>query len=75
MSDEKKQENPVVSFLEGVAAQHQEACPVNQVCKALIAGIDDGSVSTSSGPAQVATEAYRNNYATIFGKKQVVGQA
>lgn len=28
-----------------------------------------------SGPAQVATDAYRRNYETIFGARQVVGEA
>jgi len=28
-----------------------------------------------SGPAQVATQAYRDNFETIFGKKTPVGQA
>jgi hypothetical protein len=31
--------------------------------------------ATSRGPAQVSTESYRRNYDTLFGVKQVVGQA
>jgi len=32
-------------------------------------------MAASRGPAQVATAAYRNNWDTLFGKKQTVGQA
>lgn len=34
-----------------------------------------GAVARGRGPAQVATTAYRNNWDTLFGKKQTVGRA
>ena len=36
---------------------------------------EDEDDSEGSGPSQVATEAYRKGYDTIFGKKKDVGNA
>jgi hypothetical protein len=45
---------------------HAPECPSHPDNKAKVSG---------SGPAQVATPAYRSNYETIFGKKMAAGQA
>lgn len=34
-----------------------------------------GAVARGRGPAQVATRVYRDNWDTLFGKKQPVGRA
>jgi hypothetical protein len=36
---------------------------------------DNVAKTAGSGPAQVATSAYRSNYETIFGKRVEAGQA
>ena len=44
----------------------------------LLVRTEDGyrpALRAGNGPAQVATEAYRANYETLFGKRQEAGQA
>lgn len=72
--DNKKGEHPVAAVLRREAARHQDACPAKALFTEFADAIEERETA-SSGPAQVATEQYRNNYETIFGKKQVVGQA
>ena len=43
---------------------HHPDCPVGKALKA-----------RASGPVQVATEKYRENYTNIFGAQQEMGQA
>lgn len=74
----------VAEACEKQASEHSEhGCIVKGVASAVgsaaraaaekygeaVAGVSRG------GPAQVATARYRDNYETIFGKKQTVGQA
>ena len=83
MSDEegkKKSEHPVAAVLRRVAADHHEDCPTNKLFTEFADAIDgreeaNAEAAAGARPAQVATERYRSNYDTIFGKKQVVGQA
>jgi hypothetical protein len=79
MSDDgKKPENPVAAVLRRAAAEHREDCGVGQIFRQFadaLEGRDAENATSAGGPAQVATAQYRNNYDTIFGKKQVVGQA
>ena len=49
---------------------HSEDCPVGQAIRAAKAACAAGS-----GPAQVATPAYRTHWDSIFGARQEVGQA
>jgi len=76
--DEKKPENPVAAVLRRAASEHREDCGVGQIFRQFadaLEGRDAESAASAGGPAQVATAAYRNNFETIFGQKQVVGQA
>jgi hypothetical protein len=77
MSD-KKDEHPVAAVLRAAAAEHHEECEVGQIFREFADAIDGreaDNAASGAGPAQVATAAYREHYDTIFGKKQVVGQA
>ena len=71
MDDHKKSQ-----ILDEAAAHHGEECPVGQVLRASAraygARADRG---TSRGPAQVATDEYRDHYDTIFGGKTPVPEA
>jgi len=80
MSDDKKKEHPVAAVLRREAAMHEDECPAKALFTEFADAIDgreaaNAEATAGAGPAQVATERYRNNYETIFGKKQVVGQA
>jgi hypothetical protein len=78
MSDDKKKEHPVAAVLRREAAVHQDECPAKALFTEFADAIDGHeaeNAATSDGPAQVATPQYRSNWDTIFGKKQVVGQA
>lgn len=78
MSDDKKKEHPVAAVLRREAAMHEDECPAKALFTEFADAIDgreSENAATSGGPAQVATETYRNNFDTIFGKRQVVGQA
>jgi hypothetical protein len=78
VKDDKKPEHPVAAVLRRQAAMHDKECPANALFKEFADAIDvreEENKATGAGPAQVATERYRKNFDTIFGKKQVVGQA
>jgi hypothetical protein len=51
------------------AKTHAEACPVGQALTSVADFLE-----AMTGPAQVATEAYRQNWETIFGKPVEAGQ-
>jgi putative intracellular protease/amidase len=67
MSEKDDKKNPVVAFLTEMADQHDDECPVSQICHGLIVAINAGHVTT--GPAQVATAQYRSNWDATFSKK------
>lgn len=60
-----------------VADAHEDCCPIGGIARAISheAGEARRSMATSNGPAQVATDTYRRNWETIFGKAQPYGQA
>lgn len=45
------------------------------VCEHCGTELGDGTLAAHKGPAQVATPAFRENWETLFGKRQPVGQA
>lgn len=70
MSDDSKKMEK--AFLDPFGVIHPESCPVAQAAWAKRGA---PPASTTSGPAQVATDAYRDGWARIFGSKPTVGQA
>ena len=85
MSKKKKKKQTDAQKLREVAGKHQPECGLGQVLSIMAdvveAAAGDDLLEAScehsnvSGPAQVATPQYRANYESIFGNKQVVGQA
>ncbi len=78
MSDDKKKEHPVAAVLRREAAMHEDECPAKALFTEFADAIDGretANAATNNGPAQVATPQYQKNYETIFGQRQVVGQA
>lgn len=87
MSDKPKPERdkpdptgskPEKFYIDDKGVLHAPACPATKAawagqktlgCEALVPG------ALASGPAQVATEAYREGYDRIFGTKPTLGQA
>ena len=72
----------LASVVRAEAAEHADHECSTTVVGNLVADICDQArenyvraVRAGSGPAQVATDAYRQNYETFFGKKTVVGEA
>lgn len=68
--------------LEAEAAEHSSNCPVAKALRHAAANVRASAQGApwqgsygQSGPAQVATPAYRSNYETIFGKKMQAGLA
>jgi hypothetical protein len=66
MSDEAKRR---AGALRAVATMHDDECPVSKALKAEADALD------KKGPAKVNSLAYRENFESIFGAKQEVGQA
>lgn len=64
----KHDEDCVIGYALGVVADTLDGADTGE-------NFEDGCANSSSGPAQVATKQYRNNWDTIFGNRQVVGQA
>lgn len=75
--DQRKMLEVVAQAAENTAREHQPSCGTAKLMKIIgdAARGALGSESARSGPAQVATEAYRQNWDTLFGSKQTVGQA
>jgi hypothetical protein len=74
MSDDlKKQLEAYASIGDEMAKQHAPSCDYHKLGKDMAAMCR--AAATSTGPAQVATSAYRSNYETIFGKRVEAGQA
>jgi hypothetical protein len=74
---EKIDKEAVAKLIDEAAEQHSKTCPVGGVLRGLAARVRE----EQSGPAQVATPAYRDgwdatfNGKTIFGKKIQPGAA
>ena len=76
--DMKKHLTAFAQAADKVAAEHApHGCgttPIlNAVSRTLRTAVGKGG--KSKGPAQVATPEYRNNWETLFGSKQTVGQS
>jgi len=72
--DEKKVLEAVARVADHLETEHRpHGCVVAAFAHAL--GRAARATATQSGPAQVATAEYRNNWDGIFGKKQPRGQA
>ena len=74
------------TFMDKNGVEHHEDCPASKAAwksdgggpcpgEAIMKAINSIMPASSSGPAQVATEEYRNNWDAIFGAKKTVGQA
>ena len=74
MSDEKKDDGECTIF-----AVHGPTCPVTEafreITDEMVGRAGEEADATNSGPAKFATNAYRQGWDNIFGKKQEVGQA
>ena len=74
MTDDKPDPDTIEEVGEALIAQHGERCGLHHVGHAMV-GAANKIRATSGGPAQVATDAYRQNWDTIFGGRVAVGQA
>ena len=73
--DAKKTLEQFAREADRVADEHQDHdCATTPLLRA-VSAVVRRAAATSSGPAQVATPAYRDHWETLFGKKQPVGQA
>ncbi len=75
--DEKKRLEALARACDRVADDHKtHDCDTTPILRA-VSGAVRHAVRDSGhkGPAQVATDAYRENWQTLFGKKAPVGQA
>lgn len=72
--DQRKMLEVVAQAAENTARDHRPTCGTAK----LMTHISEAArraLGASKGPAQVATDQYRENWETLFGKKQTVGQA
>ena len=75
MSDDRKRAlEAVAQAADRIADEHRPTCGTAQLMRAVSQAVR-GAAGQSKGPAQVATPAYRDNWETLFGKRQPVGQA
>jgi hypothetical protein len=75
--EKRKQLEAAAQLADAVGAEHHghSGCATTAVMGQISRSIRQ-SLSTSAGPAQVATAAYRQNWDVLFGgKQQPVGQA
>ncbi len=73
--DERKRLLERAAHLAGrVATGHPDPCPVGKLARDVVRAVRR-ELAGGDGPAQVASDAYRDGWDTLFGKKQVVGQA
>ncbi len=86
MKDERDRLYDALKQTEGIAEEvaqaHGDGCIVHQMaehvgsaCHGLAHQIAPERPCTASGPVQVATQAYRDGWETIFGKRISPGQA
>ena len=75
--DQKKMLETAAQSADRIADSHSPTCGTGQLMRLIgdSARAALGGGAARSGPAQVATEAYRQNWDTLFGSKQTVGQA
>jgi hypothetical protein len=72
--DERRALEAAADLADREADTHRPTCGAGKFLRAAGEAIR-ASLAGGSGPAQVATPAYRENWDTLFGKKQTVGQA
>ena len=64
----------VAPLVDRLADDHPEPCPVGELARGVGRAIRR-ELGGGDGPAQVASEQYRENFETIFGKRVEPGQA
>lgn len=74
-ADEKRLLEAAARAADKIADEHRPACGTAQLMRAVSSAARNAAAGASKGPSQVATPAYRENWDTLFGKKQPVGQA
>lgn len=79
MSERKSLEQVLIAtevIADVVAKQHDECCDIGAIARVIRKEAREAreSMAAGNGPAQVATDEYRRNYDTIFGKRPF-GQA
>jgi hypothetical protein len=72
--DHRKALEAAAERAEEGARQHSDACGAGKLLRSVAASARQ-ALAGGSGPAQVATEAYREHWETLFGKKMAPGQA
>lgn len=72
-SGDRKFFEGVAEIADKIADSHGTDCPLNGSFRRVAHAARE--CATESGPAQVATPAYRSNWETIFGKHVDAGQA
>jgi|GEM_PF-2202509 len=73
--DRRKALEAAARAADAVADEHLPTCDAAVLMRAIGSSARAALAATGRGPAQVATPAYRDNWDTLFGKGQVVGQA
>jgi hypothetical protein len=77
--DEKDDHKAIAEMAEAIAANHgagtEHACPLGKLMADVGVEARRRMKCTTSGPAQIATEAYRRNWEGAFGARTIVGQA
>jgi len=72
--DERRALEAAADLADRAAETHRPTCGAGKILRATGEAIR-ASLAVGWGPAQVATPAYRENWDTLFGKRQTVGQA